>query len=121
QDPPRFGIVTFRFAAGDIVLLSDRLLRTDKRQADDELAALARAVAVGADTAAVQFDQAPHQRQADAQAALRTRPRASDLDEGVEDARQHLFGDADPRVTNPDHDFVSLARGAEKDAPAGLG
>ena len=48
-----------------------------QRQPDDELAALAEAVAVRLDAAAVHLDQAAGERQADAQAALRAR-RCSD-------------------------------------------
>ena len=61
-------------------------------QADDELAALVGAVAVRLDAAAVHLDQPAHQRQADAQPALRAVERAVDLGEQVEDARQHLGG-----------------------------
>ena len=45
-----------------------------QRQADDELAALARPSLRGLDAAAVQLDQAAYQREADAEAALRARP-----------------------------------------------
>ena len=44
---------------------------TQEWQADDELAPLTGAVALGRDPAAVHFDQAAHQGQANAQPALR--------------------------------------------------
>ena len=45
-----------------------------KRQPHDELAAVARPSLCAVDRAAVQLDQASHQRQPDAEAALRTLP-----------------------------------------------
>src|SRR5207237_807047 len=50
-----------------------------------ELASLARAGAARLDGAAVQLDEAAHQRQADAEAPLRTIERLLGLDEEVED------------------------------------
>jgi len=46
------------------------------------------------------FDQAAHDRQADAQAALRLAKRLPLLDEQVEDARQYFWRHADPGVAD---------------------
>ena len=54
------------------------------RQLDDELASRAEALASGFDAAAMHRDQAPHQRQPDAEAALGAPVRAIDLREHVE-------------------------------------
>ena len=53
--------------------------------------------------AAVHLDQPLHQRQADAQPALRALQGAVDLGEHLEDAGQHLGRDADAGVPDPDH------------------
>ena len=75
-----------------------------------------------ADTrSAVQRDQVLHQREADAQAALRAIGRARRLLEQVEDPRQHLGGDADPVVLHG-QDQLPVVRGdAELDVAAGIG
>src|SRR6185369_11986379 len=85
-----------------------RLFPQAQREADDELAALARPVALRLDPAAVQLDEAAHQRQAEPEAALRTDARALHLGEGLEDLRQHLRGDADAGVAHPDRPLVAL-------------
>ena len=64
--------------------------RPDDRQADDELAALAVALAVGLDAAAVHLDQPLDDGQADAQAALRLLQRPVHLREQVEHSGQHV-------------------------------
>ena len=91
------------------------------RQAHDELAALARAVALRLDGAAVHLDQPLHQRQADAQPALRALQRPVHLGEHVEDAGQHLGRDADAGVPDPDHRLLAVPLDGEPDAPAALG
>ena len=58
----------------------------------------ARAVAARLDRAAVQLDEAPRQRQADAEAAVRAVAMLLELREHVEDARQHVRRDADAGV-----------------------
>jgi GAF domain-containing protein len=55
------------------------------RQAHDEFASLFPPLAAGLDTAAVHLDHAPHDRQPDAQAALRPVQRPFVLDKQVED------------------------------------
>ena len=81
------------------------------RQADDEFAALVGPLATGLDGAAVQLDEAPHQRQADAQAPLRSRDGTVGLGEQVEDVRQQLPFDADAVVANPQHGLLTFAAG----------
>ena len=99
---------------------AERRLRGD-RQADDELAPLARPVAAGLDAPAVQLDQPLDQRQADAEPALRPHQRRFRLREHLEDARQHLGGDADAVVLDR-HDHVApLPLGTQPDAAAFLG
>ena len=56
----------------------------------------------GLDRPAVHLDQPPHERQADAQPALRPVERAVRLREQVEHARQHVRRDADAGVADAD-------------------
>ena len=77
-----------------------------QRQADGELAAAAQAVAFDRDAAAVHLDQLADDGQADAQAALRAIERLIDLREQLEDARQHLGGNADAGVLHLEHRLV---------------
>ena len=73
---------------------------TRERQPHHELAAAAGAGAARRDAAAVHLDQAAHQRQADAQAALRAAVARIGLHEHVEHARQRLGGNADAGVAH---------------------
>ena len=66
-------------------------------------------------------DQASHQRQADAEPALRAPRRSIDLHEHVEHLRQRVRGDADAVVLHADHRVAILAAGADRDAPAVVG
>ena len=82
------------------VVRADRL--ADAGQADPELRALARARRCVASTVPrVQFDEAPHQRQADAEPALAAIERPLALLEQLEDVRQQLGVDADAVVARP--------------------
>src|SRR5947207_13189819 len=65
-----------------------RLLPGGGRQTDDELAAPPRPLAERVDGAAVQLDQAAHQREADPEAALRAIGQLIPLDEQLEHRRQ---------------------------------
>ena len=69
----------------------------------------------------MQLDQAAHQREADAEAALRPIERRGDLREHLEEAGEVPRFDADAGVANRDHDLAAHARGADPDVPAGLG
>ena len=71
-----------------------------ERKLDDELAPLARPVAVRRHLTAVQLDEAAHDRQAETEAALRAVERLRLLEEEVEHPPQHLGGDADPLVAD---------------------
>ena len=66
------------------------------------------------------LDQLLHQRQADAEAALRALEAAVDLGEHVEHPRQHGRRNAEARVLHRHHRLAGLAPGAEDD-PAALG
>ena len=65
--------------------------------------------------------QASHQSQSQAQTALRMVERMVDLGEQVENLREHLGGNADAGVANPEHDLGSLDSDAQADLSAGLG
>ena len=71
--------------------------RLRERQADRELGARASTAAGGRHAAAVQLDEAPHDRQAEAETAARALERLRLLHEEVEDSRQHVGCDADCR------------------------
>src|SRR5437879_3507846 len=64
------------------------------REAHGEDGAAAFAGAVGADLAAVEFDDVPHDRQPDPQSAVRSRAGAVGLAEAVEDVGEELGVDA---------------------------
>ena len=95
-----------------------RLATRQQRQADHEFAALVRPLAEGRHPPAMQRHQAFHQRQADAQAALRAVRRALGLREQVEDIGQHLRLDALPVVAYRDHGFAAFAGHAQGDLAA---
>src|SRR5512135_2839446 len=86
-----------------------RGLPPDERPADDELASLAGAGAMGLDAAAVQLGQTLDQRQADAQPIPGTLPWVLGSDEQAENARQHFWRDTNACVPNPDYSFVALS------------
>ena len=79
-------------------------------QPDDELAALAEPVASDLDRALVQRDQLLHQREPDAEAAGRDRACPVGLREHLEDAREHVRGDANARVLEAHDGLLSLDR-----------
>ena len=86
----------------------------------DELRALPQAVAPHLDAAAVELDEAPHDREPDAEAPLGPVERPLGLREGLEDARDHLGRDADPAVAHVQHRLLADALGAHLDPPARL-
>ena len=92
-----------------------------KGQADDKLAAFIGAVAAGLNAAVVHIDQPPHQRQANAESALRPLQRPINLREHVEDAGQHVAGDADAVVSHADDGITPFPFGGEPDVTAPLG
>ena len=71
--------------------------------------------------AAVQLDELTHQRQTNAQAALRAVQRAAHLREQVENAAQHVRLDADAVVAHAQHRLVSLAARRQADSAAAVG
>ena len=75
-------------------------------------------VAGGLDRAAVHLDQPLHQRQPDAQAALRAVERAIDLREEVEHLGQHLRGNADAGVAHAEHRLLPFPRRGNPDRAA---
>ena len=74
--------------------------------------------AVRADAAAVQFDQAPHQRQADAQAALRAVDRDGALHEHVEHVRQQFGRNAHAGIAHAQHHVLAFVPQADIDVAA---
>ena len=91
------------------------------RQAEDELAAAARAVAPGLDAPAVHLHQAADEGQADPQPPLGAVERAVDLGEQVEDLREHLGGDADAGVADAEDGVLALAADGQVDPAAVAG
>src|SRR6185436_19030911 len=83
---------------------------------DDELAAFPGAFAARLDTAAVQLRNPLYQRQADPQPALRAIETALALHEQVEDPRQQLRLEAEPRIAHAEHSLARLAAHAHLDA-----
>ena len=94
----------------------------EDRQADDELAAVAEALAVRLDAAAVQLHQPVDEGEADAEPAVRAIQRAGGLHEKIEDARQQFRVDAHAVVAHADDDLGRLGAdgtlGAERDVAA---
>ena len=77
-----------------------------QRQADQEFAALPGPCAVRRDAAAMHLHELAHQREADAQAALRAMRGAIHLREQLEQARQQLRRNADAVVPHADLDIA---------------
>ena len=95
---------TRRLAAGNLRPRGPRLFGRGivERQAHDELRALAEPVAVGADLAAVQLDEALEERQPEPQAPAAPIEGRVRLHEGLEEPREHLRRHADARVRDAD-------------------
>ncbi len=91
-----------------------------ERQPHDELAAAAEPFTLRGDGAAVQLDQGAYEREADAEPALRTLIRAVRLREQIENARQHVDGNADAAVAHRHDGMVAFAAPGEPDLPAFL-
>ena len=89
-----------------------------QRQAHREHAARIRAATLGGHAAAMHLDQAPHQRQADAEPALRAVDGAADLAEHLEHAGQCIAGDPDPGVADHHHGLFSFTPHRQPDAAA---
>ncbi len=92
--------------------------RLQARQVDAELGTLADTGTVRLDMAVVQLDQALHQRQADAEAALVAIERAFALLEQVEHTRQQIGLDAHPVVAHGEHRRALLDRDRDVNAAA---
>ena len=95
-----------------------RRIKHQQRQPHCESATATDSVAASADGAAVQLDQPPHQRQADAQAALRAFHVAPDLGEHLEHRRQRRGRNSDPGVADGNRHLVALAPCRQCDAAA---
>ena len=96
------------------------------RHSQGEGAAPAGTVAVRVDRSAVHFDQTSSERQPDTQAGLGMLCRRVVLREQVEDAGQHLVGDADPRVRDAKDDLALVSGrrrqfGGDADVSARIG
>ena len=78
---------------------------------------LAGSFARGGDRSAVHLDELIRQGEADAEPPVRAIDRPIDLDEEVEDARQHLGGDTDAVVFDRDDDTRRLAAAASVMCP----
>ena len=76
--------------SSDLTLIRDVGISRGRRQANDELAALARAIASCRHGAAVPFDEAADDGQPDPQTSLRAVERLTLLHEQVENPRQHV-------------------------------
>src|SRR5262249_5738759 len=96
----------------------DRRLDFATGDANHELAAATRPIAVGGDGAAVHLDDGADERQPDAEAALRSVERLIRLYEGFEDPLTHVGRDADARVPNAEDDVAVLARRLQRDLAA---
>ena len=97
------------------------LLVRPQGQANHELAAMPEPRAAREDRPPVKVDEAPHHREPDAQSALSAVQGAPLLHEEVEDVRQGLWRDADPRVSHADQHLRALDRGRDGDLPPRLG
>ena len=91
------------------------------RQPHHELAAPPFAGAARLDAAAVHLDQPAHEREPDAEAALRSLPRPVDLREHVEDAVEAVGRNARTGVLDRDHGLVIAPLDAHGDGAAGVG
>ena len=92
-----------------------------ERQAHPELAAAPRSIAVDLDRAAVQMNQAAHQRQADAQTAFGALQRRGRLRKHLENLLEHLRRDTDPVVGDRDHGLIRFDSHAYLDCAARIG
>jgi hypothetical protein len=75
----------------------------EQRQTQDELTPSTEASAVGFDCPAVHLHQILDQRKAEAQAFARSLQRIVDLREKFEDSTELVCGQADARITDPNH------------------
>ncbi len=92
--------------------------RAQKRQVDDEFAALARAPADRPDVAAVRLDDLPHQGQPDAESAFGPGARGVRLHEQVEHVRQDGGGDSSTVISHGHHGLVIFGGQAQRDVAA---
>ena len=111
---PRIGVVVDQQhavggARGELVLLG---VRTTARRhcghSHGKDRALPFALAERFNPSAVQLDQAAHQRETDAQSALRAVDGVLGLDEQIEDAREQLAIDAGAFVRDREHGLTAL-------------
>jgi len=84
-----------------------------RREAEEELAALAEALAARMNGSAVQLDQPSGEREADALPALGAIERRLDLPEHLEDPAEVFLGDADAGVPHAHGDLVAFAPRAQ--------
>ena len=100
-------IIDLEFAGG----------RLQNWQTNSEFAPFSATRAVGFHRAAVHFDEPLHERQANSQANLGSFHRAIDLREHVEDAIEHLGGDADAGIGDGYDGLGILSFGRQHDLP----
>src|SRR5262245_1478434 len=90
-------------------------------QADRELAAGSRAAAGRRDAAAMQLDQAIHERESHPEAAVRAFHGRSGLGEHLEDAREDVARDSNARVPDSDDRVVPFLLRRKPEPAAGVG
>src|SRR4026209_2050987 len=90
-----------------------------QRQAHDELAALADAVAARLNRAAVELDELARERPSDAHAGARFDVVGMCLREQLEDPRPLTGGDADAGIVNTHDTFLPFCAHRQRDLPAG--
>ena len=107
-----------RFAAAPSLLgVSSGGRITSGRRTTNSLP-LIGAIAASLNAAVVHIDQPPHQRQANAESALRLLQRPINLREHIEDAGQHVAGNADAVVSHADDGITPFPFGGEPDVTA---
>src|SRR5262245_53930845 len=80
------------------------------RQEDHEPSAAAAALAVRRDRSAVQLDEVTDDREAETEAAVRSRGRSVGLAEAIEDERQRVGVDAGSAVDDFDSQTIAFLR-----------
>ena len=91
---------------------------TAMRQAHGEFAAAIAALAFRDDRPVLHLDEPAHERQPDAEAAVRARERAIDLRKRIEDRREVLRRNPHARIAHAKRDEIVFARRGQRDPPA---
>ena len=90
----------------------------DGRESNDDLATAVQPVAPRLDRAAVQFDDRFDQRETDSESSTPAHQRCIDLRERIEDVRQKIRGNPDPRVANRHDEVTPLGHDRDLDPSA---